>query len=412
MLRFLAGVFTHLLDFSPIFLVAFLVFSSWAVLYKLCWLQLLVPADLLGMGFDTADYRGIGIALLVMFAIIRITWVGAWVQILVITWFCDRKWKPSRTCKNIMQVDSMAWQDAEWSPFKGSWIPYEEAVYLRTIKAYLYLLILLPLDVVLSFVVSAVALARYQTLVIHLTITVILSGFMIVPMVVFWTHDKFWLLACKNCTFPEKDISRTVPRLWTLVFKYADSRGNTRLHLASFQGKNPWDLGIEENLRQVFGRQLWQWFLFWWQPERVSRYGQYGDRDLPYADFVVRHRTQLLMTPLTHVAIDDGFRVASPTHGQASTTRRRQQRSSAASHSSLQHSSDQRRSDRSSTSHAEEPAIPDVPTAPAPAQPSRRRYEFSWTSAQLGKDSPDQTRPDQTKLYQDTSFLESLVQRL
>lgn len=147
MLRFLAGVFTHLLDFSPIFLVAFLVFSSWAVLYKLCWLQLLVPADLLGMGFDTADYRGIGIALLVMFAIIRITWVGAWVQILVITWckclptseskltfiinpirnaVCDRKWKPSRTCKNIMQVDSMAWQDAEWSPFKGSWIPYEE----------------------------------------------------------------------------------------------------------------------------------------------------------------------------------------------------------------------------------------------------------------------------------------------
>lgn len=164
------------------------------------------------------------------------------------------------------------------------------------------------------------------------------------------------------------------------MFKYADSRGNTRLHLASFQGKNPWDLGIEENLRQVFGRQLWQWFLFWWQPERVSRYGQYGDRDLPYADFVVRHRTQLLMTPLTHVAIDDGFRVASPTHGQASTTRRRQQRSSAASHSSLQHSSDQRRSDRSSTSHAEEPATPAVPTAPAPAQPSRRRYEFSWTS--------------------------------
>lgn len=80
-------------------------------------------------------------------------------------------------------------------------------VYLRTIKAYLYLLILLPLDVVLSFVVSAVALARYQTLVIHLTITVILSGFMIVPMVIFWTHDKFWLLACKNCTFPEKDVS-------------------------------------------------------------------------------------------------------------------------------------------------------------------------------------------------------------
>lgn len=178
MLRFLAGVFMHLLDFSPIFLVAFLVFSSWAILYLVCWLQLIVPGGSIGLdlGMDMATIGnrslvsdqlpsflpyeiverylngslGIlmqGIALLVMFAIIRITWVGAWVQILVITWckclptsesnltfiinpirnaVCDRKWKPSRTCKNIMQVDSMAWQDAEWSPFKGSWIPYEE----------------------------------------------------------------------------------------------------------------------------------------------------------------------------------------------------------------------------------------------------------------------------------------------
>lgn len=161
--------------------------------------------------------------------------------------------------------------------------------------------------------------------------------------------------------------------------------GETRLHLAGFQGKNPWDLGAQENLRQVLGRQVWQWFFFWWQPERVSRYGQYGDRDLPYADFVLRHRTDFFMSPLTHVAIDDGFGVASSSHGQASTTRRRQQRSSAASRSSQQqYSSVQPPPVPSSTTHAEEPATPappDIPAVPAtPAKPPRRRYALTWTS--------------------------------
>lgn len=117
------------------------------------------------------------------------------------------------------------------------------------------------------------------------------------------------------------------------MFKY-ELNGETRLHINQFDGKHPWDLGTAENLRQVFGH-WWQWPFFWWQPERVSRYGRYADRDLPYADWVTRYRTDFLMPPLTHVTIDESG--ASSRHEQE--PRRRQQRSSASSRRSQQHSS-------------------------------------------------------------------------
>lgn len=110
------------------------------------------------------------------------------------------------------------------------------------------------------------------------------------------------------------------------------------------------------------------------QPERVSRYGKYGDRDLPYADFVVRHRTEFLMAPLTSVTVDDGSgTAASLTPVEAAhTARRRQQRSSSAQHQQAS----------SSTSHVQElvsPAVQPIITAlPTPAgratKPARRRY--------------------------------------
>ncbi|RYP08185.1 hypothetical protein DL765_008885 [Monosporascus sp. GIB2] len=297
-----------------------------------------------------------------------------------------------------MQVDSHFWNDAMESS-RGWWIPYEEerrprrsiypacrarlsdrvyhctrlgrdlpvydhyctflkaAVYLRTIKAYLYVAVFLPVDAVFSLAVSVYALARYQVPAAPFAGSVILGAILAMLVSLMLTYDRIWFLAFKNVIGPERLVGA-----WLLGFKY-DERGETRLHLQTFEGRHPWDLGISENLHQVLGRYWWQWLFFWWQPERVSRYGKYAGRDLPYADWVIRYRTDFLMVvPLVHVAIDDG---AFPSHGDAPVHRRRQ------------------RSTRSS-SHAEEPApasAAPAPPAPAASRDGRRRFEFSFSSS-------------------------------
>ena len=153
---------------------------------------------------------------------------------------------------------------------------------------------------------------------------------------------------------------------WFLVFKYQDRQnGETRLHIKDFKGPHPWDLGFAQNLRQVIGSRWWEWLFFWWQPERVRRYGHYSDMmDLPYADWVLRYRTEFLMPPLTGVVIDDSG--ACPSPRQAASLRRQQQRSSALSSGSLPMGTELsarriRRSGGASASHAEEPNLPTNP---------------------------------------------------
>ncbi|RYP36708.1 hypothetical protein DL767_003270 [Monosporascus sp. MG133] len=380
-------------SFSHIWIVLFLVFSAFSNLYYFCWLQLIssAPASLFTPDPTLASDRVLGLSLFVISAFLKATWVGAWVQTLVITWFCDRKWRPPRSSKNIMQVEPSNWNDARESE-KGPWIPYDQdrrprrgevwggcnlrisdrvyhctrlgrclpvydhycdfikaAVYLRTIKAYLFVLVFLSLDAVFSIAIAIYALARYQLRFAPFAISVIVAALVVIGGVAYFTWDKIWLLACKNC-------NRVDPE-WHLVFKY-DHNGQTRLHIQKFHGKHPWDLGIWENLHQVFGRYWWQWLFFWWQPERVSRYGRYADRDLPYADWVTRYRTDFLMAPLINVAVDAPG--ASPSHGQAPPHRQQQQ----------VNRREQQRSSGSSAHHAEGSAPPAVHTR-------RRRLELS-----------------------------------
>ncbi|RYO88579.1 hypothetical protein DL762_003701 [Monosporascus cannonballus] len=344
---------------SPLLMVFFLVLSSWANLYHLCWRHLVHPLDTsVELGVQFSSNRAAGLALLIMSTLLKATWLGAWVQILVITWFCDRKWKPQRSSRNIMQVDSHSWNDAMESS-RGWCIPYEEAVYLRTIKAYLYVAVFLPVDAVFSLAVSVYALANHQVPAAPFASSVIMGAILAMLVSLMLTYDRIWFLAFKNVIGPER-----LTRAWLLGFKY-DERSETRLHLQTFEGRHPWDLGISENLHQVLGRHWWQWLFFWWQPERVSHYGKYAGRDLPYADWVIRYRTDFLMVPLVHVAIEDGPG-AFPSHGQVVPVHRRRQRST-----------------RSST-HAEEPApasAAPAPAAPAAARDGRRRFEFSFSSS-------------------------------
>ncbi|RYP08506.1 hypothetical protein DL765_008765 [Monosporascus sp. GIB2] len=410
-------------SFSHIWIVCFLVFSAYSNLYHFCWRELISHDETMmhspGTGGAANLNLVVGLCLLVISALLKVIWLGAWVQTLVITRFCDRKWRPPRTSKNIMQVEPSNWKDARESD-KGSWIPYEQdrrprrcevlggcnlrisdrvyhcmrlgrclpvydhycdfikaAVYLRTIKAYLFVLVFLPLDALFSIAVAIYALARFPLIrFAPFGISVIAAVLVVVSGVTFFTWDKFWLLACKNCVYHE---NRVDPE-WHLVFKY-DHNGQTRLHIQTFNGKHPWDLGIWENLHQVLGRHWWQWLFFWWQPERVSRYGHYADRDLPYADWVTRYRTEFLMAPLINVAVDApgaplSHGRASPHRQQQQVNRREQQRSSAVSRGNdiTLHSSDVRRIQRSSGSfagHAEGSA------PPPPTHTRRRRLELS-----------------------------------
>ncbi|RYO96953.1 hypothetical protein DL766_001241 [Monosporascus sp. MC13-8B] len=308
---------------SPLLMVFFLVLSSWANLYHLCWRHLVHPLDTsVELGVQFSSNRAAGLALLIMSTLLKATWLGAWVQILVITWFCD-------------------------------------PVYLRTIKAYLYVAVFLPVDAVFSLAVSVYALANHQVPAAPFASSVIMGAILAMLVSLMLTYDRIWFLAFKNVIGPER-----LTRAWLLGFKY-DERSETRLHLQTFEGRHPWDLGISENLHQVLGRHWWQWLFFWWQPERVSHYGKYAGRDLPYADWVIRYRTDFLMVPLVHVAIEDGPG-AFPSHGQVVPVHRRRQRST-----------------RSST-HAEEPApasAAPAPAAPAAARDGRRRFEFSFSSS-------------------------------
>lgn len=225
------------------------------------------------------------------------------------------------------------------------------AIYLRTIKPYLYVLVFLPLDAFLSLSISCFALARYKVLAIPFATIVILSAILMAWTCFKFTQGKIRHLGFKNCVYAEaKENMR-----WYLAFKYTE-RGETRLHVKVFYHRSPFDLGITANLSHVLGRHWWQWLLFFARPERVHRYGHYHDRDLPYADWVNDYRTDFLMGshpgPLPKIS-----RGPVP-------NRRQQQRSSAISDHGLGQQATElrtfrnRRTGESSSSHVEDFSFP------------------------------------------------------
>ena len=78
------------------------------------------------------------------------------------------------------------------------------AVYLRTMKAYLYLLVFMPLDAAFSLIVSAVALSRYGVNVLPFAMSIIASAMLVAFCSFNWTHQKFRLLAFHNCVNAER----------------------------------------------------------------------------------------------------------------------------------------------------------------------------------------------------------------
>ncbi|KAI1451436.1 hypothetical protein F4805DRAFT_451466 [Annulohypoxylon moriforme] len=171
-------------------------------------------------------------------------------------------------------------------------------VYLRTLKPYCFLLFILPIDAFYSMTISVAALCDSSTRWTAPFVGSIISCSLVIFIIVLENSvGAFKRLVWSNCVGPEFSLDK-----WTVAFKYRGPDNGYRLLLHDFC-TNPWDLGLMENFRQVFGQRWWTWFFFWWTSETVLRYGDYSDRDLPYADFVTRKFTDHIMPRLAGVTI-------------------------------------------------------------------------------------------------------------
>ncbi|KAH9900250.1 hypothetical protein F4778DRAFT_166989 [Xylariomycetidae sp. FL2044] len=381
------------LDLGPLWLLAYLALSVYVVDYGLSYQHLISsPSNDLGFGNPTSDSKAVtaGFVFIIISTILKVTWFGAWIQCLVITWCCDRKWKSPSPSKIIMQADDTAWGLASG----GILFPYHEghlprkcpkgcpfglsdrvyhcthlgrclplydhycsylkvAVYLRTIKPYMYAILFLPLDAIFSISVSIAALVQYKVILAHHVGLLIMGAIMIALAAFNHTVAQFNRLGMRNVTTPE-----TNQHQLHLAFKI-NQGGQWQLHLFTFHHKRPWDIGTSENLHQLFGKHWWQWFFFFCSPERVSRYGNYHGSDLPYAQFVHDHRTSLLMPLLSSIAVKaepgpSSIHEQEPSplqHELTSITRREQQRSAVSSRRS------QHRSSGLSVTQAAEPTL-------------------------------------------------------
>ncbi|KAI2465844.1 hypothetical protein F4781DRAFT_445687 [Annulohypoxylon bovei var. microspora] len=327
------------LSLGPLWLSLFVVLATYANDYEFCWLSLMAPQRT-EVGFDEPVSPAkwyLGLCMIFFSAIIKANWFGAWLQILVTTRVRDRHWKPPNnpSTKRIMQADLPRWEDRSFIDR----LPYEEGrrprrcpfgcqfdlsdrayhcthmghclplydhycvylrstVYLRTLKPYCFVLFFLPLDAVYSCAISTAAVASPSSRWTAPFVGSIISCSIVVFIILLDNSPSaFGRLVRRNCVGPELNEDK-----WTLAFKYRWADGYL-LQLLTFD-KNPWDLGPKENFRQVFGQHWWKWPFFWWSSETVSRYGDYSDRDLPYADFVTRDFTDMIMPRLTSVAID------------------------------------------------------------------------------------------------------------
>ncbi|KAL7620428.1 hypothetical protein AAE478_009423 [Parahypoxylon ruwenzoriense] len=315
------------LSYGPLWLVCFLTLSAWANEYKFCWLSLMYPVDTQpGIIIPLGAYVWyIGLFLMVISALVKVIWVVAWIQALVMTWFCDEDWRPTENATNkiIMQADARLWIFAtpdgdvpyheghlprecpfdcpvdpsdrvyhchrfgRCLPVYDHFCPYIQAtVYLRTMKPYCFILVFLPLDAVLSFIVSIIAAGMQSTSFnVPFAASVASSCVVIFLILLANSPENLQRLVWRGQVVPEIREDAEGQKKWSIAFKYMDG-GEWKLRLVPFDRNNYWDLGPFENFRQVFGQHWWQWPFSFWTPQRVANYGRYEHGDLPFANFV------------------------------------------------------------------------------------------------------------------------------
>ncbi|KAF2993917.1 hypothetical protein E8E14_002302 [Neopestalotiopsis sp. 37M] len=126
--------------------------------------------------------------------------------------------------------------------------------------------------------------------IIPLAVCAVFALVILVLGVFMWGPKQWRHLAFNNEVYFE----HREPRQPILLAFKVTQRGRDLLYFEHFHG-NPWDRGYVGNLRQVLGSSWWMWLMFWWQPDRVARYGRYDpDIDLPYSDKVWEKRHDVI----------------------------------------------------------------------------------------------------------------------
>ncbi|KAI0015604.1 hypothetical protein F4780DRAFT_784007 [Xylariomycetidae sp. FL0641] len=382
-----AAVVNFLLANSWFFVLVYLLLSLYTNGFLYCWSGLIAPV-VFKVGFTLTNHADMpqGIGLLAASVFLKLVWFSAWIQTLLITWFCDRKWKPPKHAMSIMQ-SGIRPEDHETMPFYEDHRPrtcprgcdfspsdrvyhcsrfkrclplYDHyceflkvTVYLRTMKPYLFCIGFLFLDSLFTLGVTVAGLTSGHVAFTWPSSSALVLTALMVGLVSGYNYQyQLLLLAWRNDLNSERSIRDGNGSFdpWVIAFKYKSpgANGEWRLHNRRL-AKNPWDLGGPANLRQVFGQHWWQWFLFWVPPERVSKYGDFESRcgysDLPMSKLVESHRRNVL----NNVPRDAGTD-ASASHAQGSDrrslvhhARRSQQHSSGASATQAEASGRQRR---------------------------------------------------------------------
>ncbi|KAF7514810.1 hypothetical protein G7054_g14983 [Neopestalotiopsis clavispora] len=294
---------------GPLWLILYLGFSSFSVFYFYCHLFLLDQPEHAVFDFAPAPVYAnpaAGWAITVFLAFLKFYWFGSWVMALTITHFMDRDWLPHTRCKTIMQGGTgfPPRTTARWEPnvrpricprclpIFDHYCPWLlVSVYSRTIKAYLYTLLFLFFDILGTFVVIVMALTTPSARSIGPFVATGVFALVVLIFGVFmWGPSQWWHLALNNEVYFEH---RNPKQPKFLAFKVTQG-GRDFLYFDDFVG-NPWDRGYMNNLRQVLGSSWWMWLMFWWQPERVARYGRYEpDIDLPFSDEIWAQRNQVI----------------------------------------------------------------------------------------------------------------------
>lgn len=142
-------------------------------------------------------------------------------------------------------------------------------VYLDTIKPYLLLMVFLLFDAIIVFSCSIAAMSSPETQdqLLHAPMMALAT------IIVLWlcghnVHVKFWHLAMRNITIPEKN-RMSYNRGGSIMF--AIRLDPTNDFIFRRYRSNPWDLGWR-NLHQVFGG--WDCLLPFTQPPRCVGYGR------------------------------------------------------------------------------------------------------------------------------------------
>ncbi|KAH9892075.1 hypothetical protein F4778DRAFT_784822 [Xylariomycetidae sp. FL2044] len=115
-------------ELGPIWFILYLGLALFCVDYRTYWNVWMAPAPDYGYGshitgHHNADWYS-GLACLIVSAILKATWVGSWVQCLVMTWCCPLRWRPPKRTHSIMQADESILDQLQNGsiPFLEAWL--------------------------------------------------------------------------------------------------------------------------------------------------------------------------------------------------------------------------------------------------------------------------------------------------